>query len=470
MATSENTAALLRFVADLTIENVPEDVWLRIEDLFLDWLASAIASRNSRPIPLFAKMAKQMGPKEGTAQIIADGSSSSPYWAAWVNAASTHTLEQDDLHNSSVMHPATVIFPAVLAAAQDNHSPGLELLLASIIGYEAGLRIAESFGRIHYRTFHTTATAGTLGAALAVAKLLHLTPAQTVAALGSAGTQTAGLWEFMRSGAGDSKQLHCGHASANGLLSAYLARDGVVGALDVMEGEAGLLRGMGGSDIDAGKLADRLGSRWAVLETSFKFHACCRHTHPAADALLDAIAKEGIREPLREVKSVVAHVHQGAIDVLGPMDAAGRVETVHAAKFSMKTTLALIALRGSGSLLDFEKYALQDPEVLEFRDRVGMVLDPEVDGAYPKRWLGRVDVELADGRVVKGVCDEPKGDPGNTLTRPELEDKLERLVAYGGGSGAEAKVWISWCWSLRKQKECLIPGLDGAKFHDAVLN
>lgn len=266
----------------------------------------------------------------------------------------------------------------------------------------------------------------------------------------------------MRSGAGESKQLHCAHASANGLLSAYLARDGVVGALDVMEGQAGLLRGMGGSDVDASKLADGLGSRWAVLETSFKFHACCRHTHPAADALLDAVAKAKIHDPLREVKKVVAHVHQGAIDVLGPVDAAGPVGTVHAAKFSMKTTLALVALRGSASLLDFENYALRDPDVLAFRERVGMVLDPEVDGAYPKRWLGRVDVELADGSVVKGICDEPKGDPGNTLTRPELEDKFARLVAYGGGSDAEARSLISWCWSLRNQRDCLIPAVGGS--------
>lgn len=352
---------------------------------------------------------------------------------------------------------SSVIFPAVLAAVQDNNLSGKELLLGSIVGYEAGLRIGESFGRIHYRTFHTTATAGTLGAALAVAKLLHLTPAQTVAALGSAGTQTAGLLEFLRSGAGDSKQLHCAHASANGLLSAYLARDGVVGSLDVVEGQAGLLRSMGGSDVDASKLVDGLGSRWAVLETSFKFHACCRHTHPAADALLDAVTKANIRDPLREVKKVVAHVHQAAIDVLGTVDTAGPVKTVHAAKFSMKTTLALIALRGSASMLDFDKYALHDPDVLEFRERVGMVLSSEVDGAYPKKWLGRVDVELADGRVVKGVCDEPKGDPGNTLTRPELEDKLARLVAYGGGSDAEAKSLISWCWSLRDQNDCLLP-------------
>lgn len=351
----------------------------------------------------------------------------------------------------------SVIFPAVLAAAQDNNKSGQELLLASIAGYEAGIRIAESLGRSHYRTFHTTATVGTLAAALAVGKLLGFDHGRMVSALGTAGTQTSGLWEFMRSGAGDSKQLHCAHAAANGLLSAYLARDGLTGAHDVIEGEAGLLKGMAKDDADGAWLADRLGERWATAETSFKYHACCRHTHPSSDALLNAISTHGIQDPMKEIKAVVAHVHQGAIDVLGAVDGRPAPKTVHAAKFSMKSTLSLIALRGGASLADFEKFSLTDPSVLEFRDRVSMVFDPEVDTAYPKRWLGRVEVELADGRVVKGTCDEPKGEPGNTLTRPELEDKFRMLVAYGHGTDSGAQRLIQWCWSLREQQDCLLP-------------
>lgn len=331
------------------------------------------------------------------------------------------------------------------------------MLLASIAGYEAGIRIAESLGRSHYRIFHTTATAGTVAAALAVGKLLNFTHEQLVSALGTAGTQTSGLWEFMRSGAGDSKQLHCAHAASGGLLSAYMTRDGLRGARDVIEGEAGLMRALAKEDVDAARLTDRLGQRWAVLETSFKFHACCRHTHPAADALLDAIARHGIKSPMAEIKSIVARVHQGAMDVLGPVDAAAPPKTVHAAKFSMKSTLSLIALRGSASLLDFEKFALANDDIGKFRERVRMVLDPEVDGAYPQRWLGRVVVELTDGRVVTGVCDDPKGDPGNTLTRPELEDKFRRLLAYGKGTDSLAHQLISWCWSLRKQRDCFLP-------------
>ncbi|ROV88863.1 hypothetical protein VMCG_10196 [Cytospora schulzeri] len=463
--TSTNTAFLIQYVIkSLTPDSVPEAVWLRIEDLFLDWLGSTLSSRGTHPIPIFETTAKYMGPKDGTAQVFASGSTSSPYWAAWTNAASSHTLEQDDVHNGSVMHPATVVFPAVLAAAQDNHKTGPEMLLASIAGYEVGVRIAESMGRSHYQTFHTTSTMGTIAAAVAVGKLLNLDYEQMLSALGTAGAQASGIWAFMRSGAGDTKQLHSAHAAANGLLSAYMARDGLKGAPDIIEGPGGLMKSLARDDVDATRLTDGLGERWAVLETSFKYHACCRHTHPAADALLDAIEKHGIKDPMTGIKGVVAHVHQVALDVLGPVDAAPPPKTVHTAKFSMKSTLALIALRRSAGLVDFKELALTDPSVLEFRDRVSMVLDPVVDEAYPKQWLGRVQVELNDGRVVGGACDEPKGDPGNTLSRPELEDKFRRLVSYPGTSPAcETEKIIAWCWALREGsragQSCAVPGI-----------
>src|SRR5262249_2397061 len=88
---------------------------------------------------------------------------------------------------------------------------------------------------------------------------------------------------------------------------------------------------------------------------------------------------------------------------------------------------------GRAGLDEFE-HALDDAQVSAFRDRVRMVLDDEVDSAYPRRWLGRVDVETADGRTLRGRVDVPKGDPGNSLTRPELEEKAVRLGRFGGSA------------------------------------
>ncbi|WP_134534202.1 MmgE/PrpD family protein, partial [Pseudomonas aeruginosa] len=281
--------------------------------------------------------------------------------AALVNGAASHVVEQDDLHNSSVLHPAAVVFPAAMAAAQDLGRSGAELILAAVAGYEAGIRIGEFLGRSHYRVFHTTATVGTLAAAVAVGKLMDFDRERFVDLLGSAGTQAAGLWEFLRDAA-DSKQLHTAKAAADGLLAAYLTADGLSGARHILEGEQGMAAGMS-SDADPERLVDRLGSRWALLETSFKFHASCRHTHPAADALLALMQREGLDHS--QIAAVTARVHQGAIDVLGRVV---EPQTVHQAKFSMGTVLGLIAVYGKAGLGEFHRHALSDPRVAAFRE------------------------------------------------------------------------------------------------------
>lgn len=437
-------AALAEFAAGLRFEDLPPAVVARTEEVFLDWAASALAAKGLHPIPQFEAFARAMGPAEGRAEILVSRARSSAYFAVWVNAASSHLVEQDDLHNSSVLHPATVVFPAALAAAQDVGASGAELIAASVAGYEAGVRIGEFLGRSHYRIFHTTATVGTLAAAVAVGRVLKLSPAQMLNAIGSAGTQAAGLWEFLRDAA-DSKQLHTAHAAASGLAAAYLARDGVTGARRILDGAQGLAAGMS-SDADPARLTERLGTRWALLETSFKFHASCRHTHPAADALLDLMRREGIAAD--EIASVVTHVHRAAIDVLG---AVAVPTTVHQAKFSMGTVLGLVAVHGKAGLEEFRDHALTDPAVAAFRDKVSMELDAEVDAAYPQRWLGRVEVATCSGETRLGAIDEPKGDPGNTLSREELEDKARRLSRFSGAAtDTEIDALIARIWTLHR--------------------
>jgi 2-methylcitrate dehydratase PrpD len=371
-----------------------------------------------------------MGPKDGPSEILVSRQRTSPLFAALVNGAASHVVEQDDVHNGAVFHPATVVFPAVLATAQQTGASGRDVMAASVVGYEAGVRIGAFLGRSHYRIFHTTGTAGTLAAAAAVAHLLGADEETMLQALGSAGTQAAGLWEFLRDAA-DSKQLHTAKAAADGLLSAYIARDGFTGARRILEGEQGMAAGMS-SDADPTKLVDGLGERWMVLETSFKFHAACRHTHPAADALLQAMQEHQLAAD--DIERVRARVHAAAIDVLGPVT---DPQTIHQSKFSMGFILALAALRGRAGVNDFTEAALEDEELRTFHDRVEMVLDPEVDAAYPERWIGLVDVETTGGEQFTSRVDVPKGDPGNTLSREEIEEKAHDLATYQDGASSE---------------------------------
>ncbi|HZN46101.1 MAG TPA: MmgE/PrpD family protein, partial [Ramlibacter sp.] len=435
------SAQLAGFAAGLHFDQIPEAVVRKTEDLLVDWLASAVAGKGARPVESIVRFTEMMGPAEGASEVIVTRKRTTPYLAAMANAAASHFAEQDDVHNGSVFHPATVVFPAAVAVAQALGASGKQLLAASVAGYEVGIRVGEFLGRSHYKVFHTTGTAGTLAAAAAVGNLLGLDAQQMRHAFGSAGTQSAGLWEFLRTAA-DSKQLHTAHAAAAGLMSAYLAQDGFTGADRIFEGAQGMAAGMS-DDADAMNLTDRLGSRWATAETSFKYHASCRHTHPAADALAQ-VMRECHLQP-DAVARVVTHVHQGAIDVLGPvLDPV----TVHQSKFSMGTVLALVARFGHAGLPEFDQH-FRDPETIRLRDKVEMVLDPEVDAAYPRRWIGKVTVQTVDGRVLHGRVDEPRGDPGNTLSRDQLTAKALQLAAFSGGaSEGEMRAAVERLWHV----------------------
>lgn len=434
---------LATFAANLRFESLPEPVVRRTEDLLVDWFGSAVAGKGAPAVETISRFAASMGAQDGPAEVITSRARTSPYFAAMVNAAASHMVEQDDVHNSSVFHPATVVFPAAVAVAQALGASGRQLLTASVAGYEVGIRVGEFLGRSHYKVFHTTGTAGTLAAAAAVGHLLGLSAAQMLHAFGSAGTQSAGLWEFLRDAA-DSKQLHTAHAASAGLMSAYLAQQGFTGAQHILEGPQGMAAGMS-SDADPTKLTDGLGTRWATAETSFKYHASCRHTHPAADALLKVIQENKLQPG--DIAQVIAHVHQGAIDVLGPVT---NPATVHQSKFSMGTVLALAARFGFAGLSEFNS-SFSDEATKAFRDLVVMALDPEVDAAYPQRWIGKVTVHTHDGRVLKARVDEPKGDPGNTLSRAEISDKALRLASYSkGATPAEMQTAIDGLWQIAR--------------------
>ena len=448
MTTQHLSLELASFAANLQAADIPSNVMNRAEDLLVDWFGSAIAGRGSRPVELITQFAQNMGgfnaTHAGPSEVLISRKTSSPFLAAMANAAASHVAEQDDVHNGSVFHPATVVFPPALACAQAIGASGEDLLVAAVAGYEVGIRVGEFLGRSHYKVFHTTGTAGTLAAAAAVGRLLKLNSEQMLHAFGSAGTQSAGLWEFLRDAA-DSKQLHTAHAASTGLMSAYIAQAGFTGAEHILEGKQGLAAGMS-SDSDPSKLVDRLGTRWALAETSFKYYASCRHTHPAADALLQVMLVNKLTP--NDIAKIETLVHQGAIDVLGPVTDPA---TVHQSKFSMGTVLALVAHYQFAGLQEFDQH-FHDDAICTFRERVSMILDPEVDSAYPQRWIGKVKVHLNNGQILEGRVDEPKGDPGNTLSRAEITDKAMRLAAFSGGaSPTEMSKAIDLLWNIRKQ-------------------
>ncbi len=411
---------LAQFIDELAAEKLSAEMIETAKLCFLDWLGSAITGGITQPIRIFVDVAKGLGGKP-QATVIPDGSKISCHLAALVNAASSHVVEMDDIHKPSVLHPAAPVIPAALAVAERDGIPGAELIAATVAGYEVAIRAGEAMGPSHYHFWHTTATCGVFGAAAAAGKLLRLTPEQMVWALGNAGTQSAGLWEFLREGV-MSKHLHLAKAAGDGLLAALLAQQGFTGASQIFEGEKGLGRATS-ADLDLGRLTEGLGeSPPQILQNSFKAHAACNHIHSGIDAVLALKTRYNLTPD--EITRITVRLYSAALDLLE------KVEPVnpYAAKFSIPYCIATALLEGRVSLDDFHEIRIRDPAVRNVMSMVALQQDPELDQVYPDKWPTIVTVETVTGERHEIRVDYPKGDPNNPMSREELIEKFHALT------------------------------------------
>jgi len=221
------TRALAEFLSDTAYDDLPPAVVDESYRATLDWFGSALAGALEPPARIAQRVVQAFGAGDEST-VLGVGRGSAPA-AALANGVASHILELDDVHKGSTLHAAAPVISAALAVAEREHASGRALALAIALGYDASLRIGEAVNPSHYRYWHPTGTAATFGAAAAAASILRLTSSQMLDALGTAGTQAAGLWEFNADGA-MSKHLHPGKAAFNGVLAADLARLGFTGA------------------------------------------------------------------------------------------------------------------------------------------------------------------------------------------------------------------------------------------------
>lgn len=411
---------LAAFVCDTNYETLPVEALDMAKLCFLDWLGSVYAGKTSQSAVAMLLVAKSLGGNP-EATVIPDGSRSSAYIAALVNGAAAHVVEMDDLHKGSVLHPGAPVISAALAMAEREGASGGELLVAIATGYEVAIRVGEAVGSSHYQFWHTTATCGTFGSATAAGKILGLSTPELAMALGSAGTQAAGLWEFLRDGA-MSKQLHTAKAAGDGLLAALLAEQGFTAARQIFEGEKGFCRAMA-KDFDLDRLTHGLGTDpLRVLATSFKAHAACYHIHSAIDAVLEIRRKHALQAG--GVERVQVALYPVALDLLEKVEP----QNPYAAKFNIPFCVATALVHGEVGLSAFVPERLKDARIRELMKRISLVRDPDLGKVYPERWPAVAEVTTTAGQTHAARIDYPKGDPKNPMTQEELVTKFHNLA------------------------------------------
>ena len=384
----------------------------------IDWHGAALAGSVIAPATLLeTAYSDDIG--RGPARLVSGGQAT-VRTAALINATAAHAEEVDDIYREAIYHPGASTIAAALATAQDTGASGAAFLKAVTVGYEISTRIGAALGRAHYKYWHNTGTVGTFGAAAAAASIYGLDAARFAHALGTCGTFAAGLQQAFRSDS-MSKPLHAGRAAEAGVAAAQMARAGVTGALDIIEGEGGLGRAMG-DDPDWSKALATLGRVFHITQMTFKNHACCGHTFAPIDGAL-AVQKQ-LAIGFEDIARVSVATYAPALEVAGNPDPVTSAE----ARFSLPYVVATALVHGSTRLKAFtpERRACKDTR--ELMKRIELKVDPQIDKTFPMKRAARVAIETRDGRRIEHLQPDRKGDPELPLTDQDLAEKFAELA------------------------------------------
>lgn len=428
----EATRQIAAFVAGTGAPDIPRTVKHKAKRCLVDALGVALAGSANEGATILARTCRELAPG-GSATVVGARNGLPHPFAALVNGFQMHVLDYDDTYNPGLttVHGSSPVWPAIWAASELRRSSGSAALRAFVLGWETEVRIARAAGPYHYDVgWHVTGTVGHLGAAAAVGALLGLGERQVRHALGTAGTQSAGLKEVYGS---HGKAFHPGKAAMDGLLAAILTERGFTSTETILEGKVGFWNVLS-RDAEPRRALDGLGETWELLDDGFKAYSCGSLMHPTIDAII-SLRRDHQLDP----NDVVA-IEARANALLSWVMAKGRPATGLDGKFSSSHCAAVAMVDGAAGLSQFTDERVDAPEVVAMRERVRF----DFDDTLPKD-AATVTLSLSDGRELTRETKHNKGTPANPMSDAELSAKFtDNAQPTLGAAGSRALLDLLW--------------------------
>jgi 2-methylcitrate dehydratase PrpD len=345
--------------------------------------------------------------------------------AALCNGTSMHGFELDDLLPASIIHPGTVIIPAVLAAAEASNASGAMLLRGIVAGYESMSRLSMALGlEPSHRGFHKTSVVGPVAAAIACGVVSQLSPEQMIWAAGLACSTSSGIKSFAGgSGAGMVKRMHAGRAAEAGVRMSRLAQRGFSAPRAAIDGHYGLLEVYAGESVQLQHLSAGLGEEWAMDGLWVKVYPICGWIQGVVQLL--TVMRGGAPVALDRVRKVIVGTSAFAVK----NNANPAPSDTMDAQYSIPYCVA-VALSGDPSdPNEFCAPAIHDPARRAFAQHVELRLDPESEAVYPARFGSRLELHLDNAEVKHAATLDPHGTAADPCTEQELIAKFKQLAA-----------------------------------------
>jgi 2-methylcitrate dehydratase PrpD len=430
-AATAPTLALAQFAASLTGQALPSDIKAKLGELLLDYVrVASIGAGMSWSAWADSYMADLGG--QGRAAVLFRPHRRDAVRAAFLNATYAGSIDADDTHVGSMLHPGSIVFSAALALADEIDADGQAFVAAVAAGYEAMIRIALAIQPSHFqRGFQSTATCGGFGAAVAAARLaFHGTAAadhKIASTIGLVASFSGGLTRFYFSGS-TVKRIHAARAAENGVAATLLARHGFAGPEDIIEGANGFACAYADS-VDFKRITQDLGTDYVLREVTVKGHACSARVQAAVEGIF-ALCRTHHIDPDRiaDILIGIPTVIRGRLTIPQPID-------VQAAQMSLPHSAALAAAIGpvddgfALSVADYER-SLGDPRVKRIEKLVRCEVHSQVEAATTAAAVpARVTITLTDGSKHSVFVPAPKGSPSRPFSHDDHVARFRRELA-----------------------------------------
>ena len=433
------TRTLATWASGLKYKAIPEDVREHARSFILDNIGCQIAGATLPWSQAYYDIIRKT--RSGTHSTCAYfGDRFSPDDAAFLNSTFNHANETDDTHLKSPTHPGGIAVPAAIAVAEYAKSGGEALLVSVVASYEIQIRMSWACSPyLIYRGHHPPVGVGPFGAAAAAGSLMGFDPEKMLNALAIAGSHSAGLIEYTKTG-GSVKRIHSAIPTAAGVRAALFAEAGITGPASILEGEKGFCKVFAG-EYDLNRLTEELGGRYHLLDNALKPYSCCHLIHAAFDAL-DNVRD---RQPLtpEQVKRIT--VYTNSEPILSHIGSIIEPEDILGAQFSLPFSMAMRlhhggrGVNGGNGFWDYPKIDVKDPGLVATANKVKCVVAKNDEWEKVDKGAG-IEVETTDGQIIREIVPYSKGLPENPMSPAEVIEKFHSLVDPVMPAGAGKKI------------------------------
>jgi len=412
---------IVEYILDTTFEDIPEKTITLIKNVMLNAVGGIISGATARGCPEAVSLVKAWGGKR-EATILIHGGQVPAHNAAFANSFMARAVGVSEAMLPGIHIGGSSIPTALAVTEMVGGCGGKEFLAALAVGTEVSARINFSSA---YNGFDPTGVCAVFASAAIAGRILGLNFEQMWNALGHAFNRSGGSLQGTVDGSVAARVLQ-GCASQGGIISAQLARKGITGPRNFLEGVYGYFHLYAGDRYDPELITGDLGKRFDLGKTFMKKYPSCGTTHASIDAILDLVEEKGVTP--EKVGGIEVTVTPSTYELTGkPFEYGDNPRT--SAAYSIQYCVANALLRKSCKLVHFDESWVKEPKLVEIISKIHVTSDPALD--QRTHLATDMEVRMKDGAVYRKNVDFPRGMPESPLTREELMAKFEDCVSYG---------------------------------------